>query len=62
MALSVYGSANVRRGTGFSRECGISNDPFLVTVTASSRLKPVPRLRTLLQQLHPAKRAPLLYA
>ncbi len=30
------------RGTGFSRESVMSDDPFSVTIPASSRLKPVP--------------------
>ncbi len=33
------------RGTGFSREGGVSDDPLSVTVPAFSRLKPVPRHR-----------------
>jgi hypothetical protein len=30
-----------RRGTGFSRESGISTDEYSASVPASSRLKPV---------------------
>jgi hypothetical protein len=49
-----------RRGTGFSREGGISDNQAVLNVLASSRLKPVPRHQWFLCGGLPAKQTPRL--